>query len=255
MIILIGGSMKRWRWILTGTCGTWLIVAFSGAMTPSMASSGGRASDFSQPAAKGFDPVTCYLTEPTGVFIGDVVSCVSPEPDEGSAAGTPGGDDPERFQRQAGDEYAGVFGEPDVAPAPGNCTEPVRGTYTQDQGVLNKISEHKGRRVFEMTFNTHYASGFGEGGRSVLMIDVWPGENGTTVFAGRELYEGTIGGRTGSLTIWNYGYIEPTGRVVGRAASIAGTEGLRNFRFQANFTALSNKGGHWTDPSWMCFTD
>lgn len=71
----------------------------------------------------------------------------------------------------------------------------------------------------------------------------------------RELLEGTIAGRAGSMVNWNVGVIEPDARVFGKVFSIGGPEGLANIRVQWNFTAIVNKGGHLTAPSRMCFAD
>lgn len=161
------------RWLVTMAWSALLLPVTSEVLRPSFASSEREIQTKSQSSAASFDPVKCSVTEPIGVTMGDLVSCASPEPEEGPAGGFPGGPDPENFDRKPGDDYAGLHGEPKRLPRPANCATPVRGTFTFDGGVLTRVSERNGRRVREMYFHTHYTSGFGEGGRSVLALDMW----------------------------------------------------------------------------------
>jgi hypothetical protein len=242
--------MKGWQRLAAGASGALLLFGSSLVTSPSGASN-------SQPdRASAADVMACSVTGRGALTSGDVLSCASPEPDTGPAAGVPGGTAPESFEKGPGDDYVGLYGEPQAPARPAGCTTPVRGTYTHDAGLVTGLRQSNGRPVREVAFHTHYVSGFGEGGRSLIAGDLWPDvARGDTVVVGRELFEGTINGRTGSAIIWNYARVDATGRYIGRAIAIGGTEGLKNLRFQANFTGFAPKGGHWTDPSYVCFAD
>jgi len=202
------------------------------------------------------ETTACPTSDAVGLLVGDVLSCLASEPQRGPASGVPGGRDPEKFELPPGEDYSGLYGpEPKPLPMPENCDTPVVGTYTQDQGVVTAVTEKGGRTIYTATYNTHLISGFWAGGRSVVVTDFWATQKGYTAFVGRELLEGTVAGRTGSMVNWNVGVIEPDGRIFGKVFSIGGTEGLANIRFRSNFTAMANKGGHLAAPSRMCFAD
>jgi hypothetical protein len=198
----------------------------------------------------------CPTAEAVGLRLGDILSCVAREPESGPAAGIPGGLDPEKFRPTPGEDSSGLYGpEPKPLPMPDHCDTPVSGTWTQDQGAVTAVSHKGGRTIFTVTLNVHWTSGMGEGGRSTFVGDVWPTRDGYRAYVAREMFEGTIGGRTGSMVAWNVGIFEPNGRYVGEAFSIGGTEGLTGVRFDSNYTGFANKGGHWTPPGRMCFAD
>ena len=198
----------------------------------------------------------CPTSEAVGLLVGDVLSCLASEPQRGPASGVPGGRDPEKFELPPDEDYTGLYGpEPKPLPIPDHCDTPVSGTWTADQGVVTAVSQKGDRTIFTATFNTHWISGVGSGGRSVVVADFWGTKKGYSVVVGREMFEGTIAGRTGSMVNWNVGVVEPDGRIFGKAFAIGGTEGLANIRLQSNFTAIVTKGGHWAAPSRMCFAD
>ena len=198
----------------------------------------------------------CPTAEAVGLLVGDIISCLASEPERGPAFGVPHGRDPEKFEPPPGEDYSGLYGpEPKPLPIPDHCDTPVSGTYTQDQGVVTAVSQKRDRTIYTATFNTHLTTGVGAGGRSVVVVDFWPTQKGYSAFVARELFEGTIAGRTGSMVNWNVGIIKPDGRVFGKAFAIGGTEELTNIRLESNFAALMNRGGHWTQPNRMCFAD
>jgi len=188
----------------------------------------------------------CPTAEVVGLTVGDLVSCLASEPER---------EDPDPFEPLPGEDYSGLYGpEPERLPVPERCDTPVAGSYTQDQGVITTVSQRGGRTILTGTYNTRWVSGVGEGGRSVIVADIWRTQKGYSV-VGRELFEGTIAGRTGSMVGWNVAFVEPDGRYAGKVFAIGGTEGLSNIRFESHYAGFNNKGGHWTAPSRMCFAD
>jgi hypothetical protein len=200
---------------------------------------------------------SCPTTGASGMLIGDVISCLFPEPESGPAAGVPEANEWEIFERFVGAQHSGLHGpEPTPPFMPAGCGTPMNGTWTQDHGVLNKVLQKDGRTILEITINFHWTSGIGQGGRSTYKTDVWADPGGEyLVSVGREMFDGTMAGRTGSVVAWNEAIIWPSGRYVGRAFAIGGTEGLANVRFEGRYTGFANKGGHWMQPSRFCFAD
>lgn len=212
--------------------------------------------DISGGGSKGLAPAACLTSGSTGVSIGEILSCAMPEPQQGAAGGLPFGLGSEEFERVPGVDYTGVHGaEPEPLPIPAGCNTPVHGAWTQGHGVLDKISRIGDRTVYEVTLNWRWDSGIGEGGRSTTRVDVSFEPQGYAVVVGREYFEGTIGGRTGSMVLWDFGHVYPSGHYVGRTYAIGGTEGLANIRIEGGGVGVFGKSGHWTQPSRVCFAD
>jgi hypothetical protein len=153
--------------------------------------------------------------------------------------------------------YPGAYGwSPEPSFQENSTCHKVEGTWTEDQGVVNRIEQARAQGVpaAEATVNTHWTSGLGgPGGRSTAPLEVYLNPDGTGVFVGREIFEGFIDGHRGSMTNWNVGTFDASLRYTGRVYSIGGTDELRNVHFEAGFVGTFFKGGHWTQPSRLCF--
>lgn len=198
----------------------------------------------------------CADTVTIGSTVGDLLSCALPEPEEGPAMGLRDGVSPDHFSPEPGVDYSPPHGTVPARPAfPAGCTSVVRGTWTQDQGVITSVNRVRDRTVFGYSFNNRYTSGFGDGGRGVLVGDIWIEPAGFAVAVGRELFEGTIDGRTGSFTTWAVGHGYATGRYAAHGYSTGGTEGLARLRLESDGVGVFGKGGHWTGGGRYCFAD
>jgi len=233
-----------------------LILGAAGLGGPSYAATtaGPVPTEISGGGARPFDPARCLTSDSTGISIGDLLSCALPEPQEGPAAGIPDAGSPTKFTAAPGVDYIPASGTaPELLSLPAGCDSPVYGTWTQDQGLVEQVSRVGDRTIFGVVLNSNWNSGFGEGGRATFRGDLWIDPRGFAVVVGREMFQGTIGGRSGSAVTWTVGNAYPTGRFVAHAVSVGGTEGLSKLRLDADGVGLLGKGGHWV-PGHACFT-
>ena len=200
-------------------------------------------------AAAGPAAAGCPTVGAAHLLLGDVLDCLTAgRPD---APGTPG-----EFTRVPGVVYAGAHGpEPQPLPLPPGCDTPVSGTWAQDFGMVNRVVQREGRVVYEVANAFHWLSGTGAGGRSSAIGEVWADRSGLIIYVSRELFEGTISGRTGSATVYNVANVAPSGDYTGQAFSLGGTEGLSGLRLNGLYRGRLGQGGRWSPGSRMCFAD
>lgn len=198
----------------------------------------------------------CPSARAVGMTVGDLLACLLPEPDDGPALGISDGIWPDRFRRFPGVDYSPAHGStPAPLPMPAGCDGAVRGAWTTDQGTVTGVEQLNDRTVFSFVLNSRWTSGFGAGGLATYLGDLWIEPAGFAVVVGRELFAGTINGRTGSAVTWTEGHFFGSGRYVAHAYSIGGTEGLKNLRMDAYGVGVLAKSGHWTEPARTCFAD
>lgn len=200
------------------------------------------------------DVGTCPSGSLVGMTLGDLVSCALPEPEEGPSLGASDGLSPARYQRTPGADYSPAHGQTPTPPAmAGDCAAPVRGTWTQDQGTITGVQQVGDRTLYEFVLGSRWTTGFGAGGRASFVGDLWLEPGGFFTGVGRELYVGTINGRTGSAVAWTEAHVFPSGRYVAHAYSLGGTEGLAKLRMDSDGQGFLGKGGHWEKPGRTCF--
>lgn len=196
----------------------------------------------------------CPSARFVGMTVGDLLSCLLPEPTHGPSLGVPDGVGPDRFRRAPDVDYSPAHGSaPDAPSLPASCDGVVEGTWTTDQGTVTGVEQVGGRTVFEFVLNSRWTSGFGSGGRATYLGDLTIAPGGFAVVVGRELFQGTINGRTGSAVTWTIGHAFASGRYVAHAVGIGGTGGLAKLRLEADGTGILGKTGHWTNPGRTCF--
>lgn len=190
-------------------------------------------------------PTSCPSAAAVSLLLTDLPACL------GSDLPSFGRD--EAFRQRPDIDYRGLYsGLPAPLPLPAGCTTELRGTWTQDTGLVNRISSRDGHPVFEVSTNFHWATGIGAGARSVSMGDFWRDPSGVLVYVSRELFEGSSNGVPGSATMFNLAHIDPTGAYVGRGYVIGATEGLAGLRADGLYVGRLGQGGHWLAGSRWC---
>jgi hypothetical protein len=180
------------------------------------------------------------------LFVGDRLTCASPhQPD-------PKPNEPYHPQGR-NFPIAGKYGTPAVPSDPrGENCHPVTGHGSLDLGSPAQIhNEKNGRKIGRVVVGAHGYSGYGgPDGFFSVPLDVYINPDGSGGFVARELFEGTIDGRTGAMVSWvegTFDHLRAGGKFTGYSYTIRGMEGLTGIQHKAYFVGVFGKGYEWVD--------
>jgi Protein of unknown function (DUF3224) len=178
------------------------------------------------------------------LFLGDRLTCAAPQQPDAKPS--------EVYQPQGKNfPIAGKYGTPAVPPDPqGDDCHPVTGYGSLDQPPPAQLyTDEHGREITRLLVGSHGYSGYGgPDGFFSVPLDIYTNPDGTGGFVARELFEGTIDGRTGSMVFWVEGTFDSLragGRFSGYSYAIRGLEGLTGIQHKAYFAGVFGKGFEW----------
>jgi hypothetical protein len=180
------------------------------------------------------------------LFVGDPLTCAAPHQPAAEGDG--------RYQPQGKNfPIAGKYGTPAVPPDPtGDDCHPVTGYGSLDlTPPVELYTGQDGRKIGRYLLGAHAYSGYGgPDGFFSAPLDMYVNPDGTGGFVGRELFEGTIDGRTGAMVFWvegTFDHLRAGGRFAGYSYAIRGMEGLAGIQHKAYFAGVFGKGYEWVD--------
>ena len=204
------------------------------------------ADDRSSPTA---DP-TC--TSSGRVLLGDPLTCASPDQPDAERGDT--------YEPQGKNfPIAGKYGTPAIPPDPkGDNCHPLRGYGSLNLPPPAEVyTDKNGRKIGRSVLSAHNYGGFGGPNAFFTdILDLYINRDGSGGFVGRDLMEGTVDGRTGTLLSWvegTFDNLRAGGKFVGYTYTIRGMEGLAGIQAKAYFVGVLGKGYEHVAPGLYCF--
>lgn len=180
------------------------------------------------------------------LFVGDRLTCVSPHEPDAKRNDT--------YEPQGKNfPIAGKYGTPAIPADPkGDNCHPVTGYGSIDVPPPAQIyTDENGRKIGRVHLSGHGYTGYGgPDGFFSVPVDVYINPDGTGGLVARELFEGTIDGRTGAMVFWvegTFDHLRAGGKFAGYSYTIRGMEGLTGIQHKAYFVGVFGKGYEWVD--------
>lgn len=186
------------------------------------------------------------------LFVGDSLTCISPDqPDARTSA---------PYEPQGKNfPISGKYGAPVIPPDPkGDNCHPLRGYGSLNLPPPAEVyTDQNGVKVGRSVLNAHNYGGFGgPGAFFTAVVDLYINPDGSGGFVGRELMEGTVDGRTGSLLSWvegTFDHLHAGGKFIGYNYTIRGMEGLSGLQTKTYFVGVFGKSFEHVEPGVYCW--
>jgi hypothetical protein len=129
--------------------------------------------------------------------------------------------------------------------------EAVPTTGPAPEMAVGLLTDENGRKIGRVHLSGHGYTGYGgPDGFFSVPVDVYINPDGTGGLVARELFEGTIDGRTGAMVFWvegTFDHLRAGGKFAGFSYTIRGMEGLTGIQHKAYFVGVFGKGYEWVD--------